>query len=120
MDALLFVRREKWRGRRLVGPLFRSLAVNGGCPVMRGVLWSFWGFVVKFLEGLLHVAQHGDVDIFFGIVTGEGEATVLCSFPFDPAFILAWMASINWSASAFEKYWMPKLSTHPSQTQMLN
>ena len=61
----------------------RSLAVNGGCPVVRGVLRAFRGFVVEFLEGLLRVDQHGDVDIFFGIVPGEGEATVLCSFPID-------------------------------------
>ena len=35
------------------------------------MLWAFWGFVVEFLEGLLHVARHGYVDIFFGIVLGE-------------------------------------------------
>ena len=50
---------------------------------MQGMLWAFLGFVVEFLEGLLHVAQHGDVDLFFGVVTGEGEATVLCAFPID-------------------------------------
>ena len=83
LDALFSVRREKWRGRRLGGPLLRSLAVYGGCPVVRGVLWAFGGFVVEFIEGLTHVARHGDVDVFFGIVPGEGEATVLCSFPID-------------------------------------
>ena len=36
--------------------LLRSLAVNGGCPVVRGVIWAFWGFVVTFLEVFLHVA----------------------------------------------------------------
>ena len=50
---------------------------------MQGVLWEFGGFVVEFLEGLLHVARHGDVNVFFGIVPGEGEATILCSFPID-------------------------------------
>ena len=50
---------------------------------MRGVLWAFGGFVVEFIEGLLHVAWHGDVDVFFGIVPGKGEVTVLCSFPID-------------------------------------
>ena len=59
----------------------RSLAINGGCPVILVVLWEFGGVVVEFLEGLLHVARHGDVDVFFGIVPGEGEATILCSFP---------------------------------------
>ena len=83
MDALLFVRREKWRGRRFGGPLLRSLAVNGGCPVVRGLLWAFGGFVVEFLEVLLHLARHGDVDVFFGNVPGKGEATTLCSFPID-------------------------------------
>ena len=78
---LLSVRREKWRGIRLGGPLLRSLAVNGGCPVVRGVLWEFGGLVVEFLEGLLHVSRHGDVDVSSGIVPGEGEATLLCSFP---------------------------------------
>ena len=48
---------------------------------MRGVLWEFWGFVVELLEGLLRVSWHGDVDIYFGIVPGEDEATVLCPFP---------------------------------------
>ena len=61
----------------------RLLAVNGGCPVVRGVLWAFGGFVVEFLEGLLRVDQHGDGDIVFGRVPGEGEATVLCSFSID-------------------------------------
>ena len=59
----------------------RSLAVNEDCRVVRGMLWAFGGFVVEFLEGLLYVDRHGDVNIFFGIVPGEGEATVLCSFP---------------------------------------
>ena len=69
--------------RRLGGLLLCSLAVNGGCPVVRGVLWAFWGFVVEFIEGLFYVARHGDVDISFGIVPGKGEATVLCPFPID-------------------------------------
>ena len=81
LDLLLFIRREKWCGRLLDGPLLCSLAVNGGCPVVQGVLWAFWGFVVEFLEGLSHVARHGDVKISSGIVPGEGEATVLCTFP---------------------------------------
>ena len=34
------------------------------------------------IEGLLHIAWHGDVDVLFG-VTGKGEATVLCSSPID-------------------------------------
>ena len=59
------------------------MAVNGGCPVVRGVLWAFWRFVVEFIEGLLHVSRHGDVNISFGMVPGEGEATVLFSFPID-------------------------------------
>ena len=59
----------------------RLLAVDGGCPVVRDMLWAFGGFVVEFLEGILHVAWHGDVKVFFGIVPGEGEATILCSFP---------------------------------------
>ena len=50
---------------------------------MQGVLLEFWGYVVEFLEGLLHVARHGDVNVFFRIVPGEGEATVLCSVPMD-------------------------------------
>ena len=50
---------------------------------MRGVLWAFGGVVVEFLEGLLCVAWHRDVDVFFGIIPGEGEATILCSFPID-------------------------------------
>ena len=83
MDSLLFARREKWYGRRLGGPLLCLLAINGGCPVVQGVLWAFWGFVVELLEGLLYVARNGDVNVFFGIVPGEGEATVLCSFPID-------------------------------------
>ena len=83
MDLLLFVRRDKWCSRLLGGPLLHSLAVNGGCPVVRGMLWEFWGFLVEFLEGLFYVAQHGDVDISFGIVPGEGEATVLCPLPMD-------------------------------------
>ena len=37
--------------------------------------------MVKFIEGLLHLARHGDDDVFFGVVPGEGEATVFCSFP---------------------------------------
>ena len=61
----------------------RLLAVNGGCPVVWGMLRAFGGFVVEFIEGLLHVARNGDVDVFLGIVPGEGEATVLCSFPID-------------------------------------
>ena len=65
----------------------RLLAVNLGFPVVRGVLWGFWGFVVKFLEGLLHVSRHGDVNIFFGIVPGEVEAAVLFSFPINLAFV---------------------------------
>ena len=48
---------------------------------MRGMLWAFGGFVVQFIEGLIHVAWNGDVKVFFGIVPGEGEATVLCYFP---------------------------------------
>ena len=87
LDSLIFVRQEKWCGRLLGGPLLCSLAVDGGCPVVWGVLWAFWGFVVEFLEGLFYVAQHGDVNISFGIVPGEGEATVLCYFPIDEAFI---------------------------------
>ena len=59
------------------------LAVDGGCPVIRGVLWAFGGFVVEFIEDLLYVARYGDVNVFFGIVPGEGEATLLCSFPTD-------------------------------------
>ena len=50
---------------------------------MQGVLWAFWGFVAELLEGLFHVARHIYVDISFRIVPGEGEATVLCSFPID-------------------------------------
>ena len=61
----------------------RSLDVDGGCPVVWGVLWDFGGFVVEFLADLLHVARHGYVNLFFGIVPGEGEATILCSFPID-------------------------------------
>ena len=64
-----------------------SLAVNRGCPVVRGVLWAFWGFVAELLEGLLHLARNGDVDISFGVVTYEGEATVLCTFPINRALI---------------------------------
>ena len=75
------------------------------------MLWAIGGFVVKFLEVLLHVAWHGDVDISFGIVLGEGEATVLCPFPINEHSYVPWMASIKWSASYFEKYWMPKSST---------
>ena len=40
-------------------------------------------FVVKFLEDLLYVAWHGDVNVFFGIVPGEGEAIILYSFLID-------------------------------------
>ena len=69
------------------GPLLRFLAINGGCPVVRGVLWEFGGFVVEFLEGLLHVARHGDVNVFFRRVPGKGEATILCSFPINLAFV---------------------------------
>ena len=83
LDALLSVRREKWRSRRLGGPLLCLLALDRGCSVVRGVLWAFWGFVVEFLEGLLHVARHGDVDISCGIVPGKGEATVMCPFQLD-------------------------------------
>ena len=54
-----------------------------GLSSRAGVLWEFGGFVVEFIEVLLHVAWHGDVDVLFGIVPGEGEATVLCSFPID-------------------------------------
>ena len=75
LELLLFVRREKWCGRLLGGPLLCSLAVDGVCPVVRGMFWLFWRFVVEFLEGLFHVARHGDVDITFRIVPGEGEAT---------------------------------------------
>ena len=82
-DSFLFVRWEKWCGRLLGGLLLCSLAVNTGCPVVRGVLWEFWGFVIELLEGLFHVARHGYVDISFGIVPGEGETTVLCTFPID-------------------------------------
>ena len=57
------------------------LAIDGGCPVVWGVLWAFGGFVVEFLESLLRISQYGDVDVFFGIVPGEGEAKILCSFP---------------------------------------
>ena len=81
LDLLIFVRQEKWCGRLLGGPLLRSLAVDGGCTVVRGVLWAFWGFVVEFLEGLFYLVRHGDVDISFGIVPGKGEATVLCPLP---------------------------------------
>ena len=63
------------------GSLLCSLAVYGGCPVVRGVLWVFGGFVVEFIEILIHVARHGDVNIFFRIVPGEGEATIFCYFP---------------------------------------
>ena len=59
--------------------LFRSTCAS----VVKGMLWAFGGFVVEFFEGILHVARHGDVDVFFGIVPGEGEATILCSFPID-------------------------------------
>ena len=58
LDSLLFVRREKWFGRRLGGPLLCSMAVNGGCPVVWGMLWAFWGFLVELIEGLLHVARN--------------------------------------------------------------
>ena len=61
----------------------RSLAVDGGFPVERGVLWAFGGFVVEFFEGLIYVARHGDVNVFFGIVPGKVEATILCSFSID-------------------------------------
>ena len=50
---------------------------------MQGMFWAFWRFVVEFLEGFFHVARNGDVDIAFMIVSGEGEAKVLCSFPID-------------------------------------
>ena len=80
---LLYVGREKWGGRLLGGSLLRLLAVDGGYPVVRGVLWAFWGFVVEFLEGLLNVARNGYVNISFGIVPGKGEATVLYSLPID-------------------------------------
>ena len=49
LDSLLFLRWEKWCGRLSGGPLLCFLAVNGGCPVMRGMLWAFWGFVVELL-----------------------------------------------------------------------
>ena len=65
------------------GSLLRLLAVDGGCPVVRGVLWAFGGFVVELLEGLLYVARNGYVNVLFGIVPGEGEAIILCSFPID-------------------------------------
>ena len=61
----------------------RLLAVDRGCPVVRGVLWEFGGLVVEFLEGLLHVSRNGYVNVLFGIVPGEGEAIILCSFPID-------------------------------------
>ena len=83
LDSLIFIRWEKQCGRILGGALLCSLALNGGCPVVRGMFWAFWGFVVEFIEGLFHVARHGDVNITFGIVPGKGEATVLCSFPID-------------------------------------
>ena len=54
-----------------------------GLSSCASVLWAFWGFVVKFLEELLHIARHGYVNIFFGIFPGEGEDTILCSFPID-------------------------------------
>ena len=71
----------------------------------------FGGLWLNLLKGLFHVAQHGDVDITFGIVTGEGEATVLCSLPIDGEFVCGLEALIKWSVSAFEKYWMLKSST---------
>ena len=83
LESLLFIRWEKWGGRFFGGPLLCSLAVNGSCLVVRGVLWAFWGFVVEPLEGLFHISWNGDIDIYFRIVTGEGEATVLCPFPID-------------------------------------
>ena len=67
----------------MVGPLLCSLAANGGCPVARGVLWAFWGFVAELLEDVLHIAWQGDVDISFGMVPGEGEDIVLCPLPID-------------------------------------
>ena len=87
MDALLSVRREDWGGRRLGGLLLRLLAVDGGCPVVRGVLWAFGRFVVEFLEGRLHLAWHGDVNVFFRIVPGEDEAKIFSSFPIDGALV---------------------------------
>ena len=83
MDSLLSVGWEKWGGIRLGGSLLRLLAVDGGCPVVRGVLWAFGGFGVEFIEVLLQVAQHGDVNVFFGIVPGEGEATIWCPLTID-------------------------------------
>ena len=83
LNSLLFGRWEQWCGRLLGGPLLCSMAVNGGCLVVRGMFWPFWGLVVEFPEGLFYVARHGDVDISFGIVPGEGEATLLCTFIID-------------------------------------
>ena len=83
LDSLHFVRREKWCRRLLGGPLLCSLAVDGGCPVMRGVLWEFWGFVVEFIEGIFNVARHGDVEKSFRTVPGKSKATVLCPLPID-------------------------------------
>ena len=83
LDLLLFGRWEKWCGRLLGGLLMCWLAVNGVCSVVRGMFSAFWGFVVEFLEGLCHVTWHGDVNVAFGIVPGEAEATVLCPFPID-------------------------------------
>ena len=54
---------------------------------MRGMFWAFRRFVVEFLEGLFHVYRHGDVDVTFGIVPGEVEATILCPFPIDLALV---------------------------------
>ena len=54
-----------------------------GVSSCAGRALGVWGFVVEFLEGLLYVAWHGDVNVFFGIVPGEGEATILCSLSID-------------------------------------
>ena len=83
LDSLIFGRWEKWCGRLLGGLLMCWLAVNGVCSVVRGMFWAFWGFVVEFIEGLFHVAQHRDVDISFGIFRGKGKAAVLFPFSID-------------------------------------
>ena len=47
LDSLLSGRWEKRCSGILGGSLLCSLAVNGGCPVMRGMFWAFLGFVVE-------------------------------------------------------------------------
>ena len=47
-----------------------AVKLCGACSGSLGGLWLNF-------EGLLHVAQNGDVDIFFEIVPGKGELCVV-------------------------------------------